>query len=310
MKKVLCLLMAICMVGGMLAACGNNQKDIANSSQTESENGQPVVENNTPAETYLADKVVNMMNLTVLYRNEEGLITSFDHGYEKEFICDYDENGNLVKISKFGYNDHGGVRTYYEMPDEVWNFTYDAEGNLVEYVHEGSDPWSYQYDENGRLTTIRLYPDSNVEVQYTYDDQGRVAAKKTRNTNNFEEEHIFEYDIEGNLAQYHEINYAHGDISYEAYYTYSYDSGAVVSCGRKIISAGGTNEQTVTFKYDDHGNLIEQELDGMTKMYEIQYVPMTLTAEQAAHAMENTEFILTFTNHRIMPNAIHVEWLR
>ena len=189
MKKVLCLIMAILMVGGMLAACGSSQTDDANDGQTEkgNESGTPVVENNTPSETYLVDKVVNMTSLTVLHRNEEGLITSFDHGYEKEYLCEYDANGNLLKISKFGYNEHGGERIYYETPDAVWNFTYDAEGNLLEYVHDDNDPWTYKYDENGRLATIRLYPDFDVEVQYTYDDQGRVTAKKTWNTKNFEE---------------------------------------------------------------------------------------------------------------------------
>ena len=63
MKKVLCLLMAICIAGGMLAACGNNQNDNVNGGQTENENGKPVVENNTPSETYLVDKVVNMTSL-------------------------------------------------------------------------------------------------------------------------------------------------------------------------------------------------------------------------------------------------------
>lgn len=311
MKKVLCLLMAICIVGGMLAACGNNQNDNLNGGQTENENGKPVVENNTPSETYLVDKVVNMTSLTVLHRNEEGLITSFDHGYEKEYLCEYDANGNLLKISKFGYNENGdGTRKYYDEPDDVWTFTYDANGNLVEYVHEGSEPWTYQYDENGRLTAIRLYPDKDVEVQYTYDAQGRVTAKKTWNTKNYEEEHLFEYDTDGKLTQYHEINYAHGEVSDETYYTYSYDSGVVTSFEMKTHFSGNTNEQTVTCKYDDNGCMIEQEINGMTKMYEIKYVPMNLTAEQAERAQQNTEFILTFTNHRITPNSIHVEWLK
>ena len=309
MKKVLCLLLAILMVGGMFTACGKNPNGGTSSNATEgkNENGNTAVDKNTSSETYLVDQVVNLTNFTALHRNEEGLITSFERGHEKEFCCEYDTNGNLIKISKVGYNENFGQKTYYETPDDVWNFTYDADGKLVGYVHEGSDPWTYQYDENGRLTTIVLY--GNVEVRYTYDAQGRVTAKRLHNNENLEDEYLFEYDAEGKLTKYHEINYMNGDVSDETYYTYSYDSGVVASFEMETHFSGRTNEQTVVCKYDDNGCMIEQEINGMTKMYEIKYAPMNLTAEQAERAMENTEFILTFTNHRIMPNELYVEWL-
>jgi hypothetical protein len=62
----------------------------------------------------------------------------------------------------------------------------------------------------------------------------------------------------------------------------------------------------VVCENDENGNQLSQTLNGITKC-KYEYVAMELTAEQAARARENTEFILSFCQKLPMPNAIHVE---
>ena len=164
----------------------------------------------------------------------EGKLNLFE-GYECDtyisyypytrFENTYDDSGNLIKITAYGYESSSGT-TYVK-------FSYDDAGHLIKEEGVDGDPiigeytHEYTYNEKGYL--VSSFTMTNTEVgghEYEYDNNGNCIKELNRHLERDEAGNVSEYAASSVLQenQYDERNrlvrvyYSYNDTTYD--YTY------------------------------------------------------------------------------------------
>lgn len=148
-----------------------------------------------------------------------------DGKLESQIRYEYDDMGNLIKTTVYGYE--GGELTYEK-------YTYDDAGHLIKEEGIDGDPIigeymeEYTYNEKGRL--VGSFTSTNTEIygdEYEYDDNGNCVGKLDRYFERDEAGNVSECAYSPSIAQenqYDERNrlmrvyYAYDDTTYD--YTY------------------------------------------------------------------------------------------
>jgi len=156
--------------------------------------------------------------------------TSHTTGFE------YDKSGNLLKKTDrmgkqthYNYDSLNRLQTVVDPASQYTNYAYDSRDNLVELTDANQNTTRFEYDKNNRLK--KETRPLGQETAYTYDPKGNLTTKvdaKNQNT-------TYEYDDANRLT-------------YIRYFA---------------ASTNTTPVKTVTFAYDNTGNLISYS-DGTT----------------------------------------------
>lgn len=169
-----------------------------------------------------------------------------------EIKSEYDEKGNLIKVTDFGHN--RDIQTVTQM-------SYDKDNNLLtkDIYYSGAETpkisIKYTYDENGwlvkELRADRSENGINYDemLEYVYDSHGNVVEKRTTNYFGFATvdvvKYVLKYDENGRLIE----KYNEEEPEYVTYYSY-YDDGTL----KKEWSDGWLEE------YDENGNIVKSDL--------------------------------------------------
>ncbi len=228
------------------------------------------------------------------YYGYNGVRTDFDKiGYENYFDAngnltwgqwsdgtviyrnDYDKNGNLIRSVQTGDDSYADTT--------IETYTYDANGLLtMSKRSEGSKGYSwsntyyYTYGNN-QITVKNVYddPEEGSETYtfvYTLDDNGNVV----KCVYDFGVE-TYTYDARGNLVGNVSVRTDNG-TTVERKYVFEYNDQDL--CVKKIFVGDDGNDSTDTYKYDEHGNVIEEVLYGR-QGYNYTYAPIPQTASQS-----------------------------
>jgi RHS repeat-associated protein len=135
--------------------------------------------------------------------------------------------------TSYDFDDAGNLRTV-TLPERIEDvsLTYDALNRPVRYVNGESNTWSYTYDAAGNIAQISD-PLGSV-VAYSYDSYNRVSR----------------------------IQYPSGSVA-----TLAYDSAGNLRSLTLPPNVNGTN-QTVTYRLDVMGNILEMQTGGSTTRFE------------------------------------------
>jgi hypothetical protein len=180
--------------------------------------------------------------------NDQGLITRRDWikkgdtaGYE---LTRYNEKGKPVEIIKFEYAWTSKFEYTYNLKDSISNYKkYELTRNATGMAFKLTDDVFYVYDSLGRKikTEIHWWKKHGQEMitthLYVYDDKSNVIEKKVKD-GRLQYTTRYKYDMQGHLI--FEANYDLLDhVSYPK-----------------------------SWKYDLHGNVIEEVFDGRKEVYE------------------------------------------
>ncbi|MFJ1365788.1 RHS repeat domain-containing protein [Capnocytophaga canimorsus] len=244
------------------------------------EQGNKIEENNYDAYGKLYNKS------TYIYDDNARLI-------EKNWLSS--QNGNLILIDKHRYEyDKNGNKTKYNSYDSNGNnygtivYNHDSNGNKIEEIRYNSDgsigrKLTYQYNQKQHLTEeIRYVPKENLSLKiiYKYDNQGHlIEAFFYSSRGKLENKQTHKYDKKGNLTQ---TNTYDSSGNLYARQTFKYDNkenkieenkfGKDSKYDKKSIFKYNTKGDLTekihiskegfyskwTYKYDSHGNWIEE----------------------------------------------------
>jgi RHS repeat-associated protein len=150
-------------------------------------------------------------------------------------------------------------------------FEYDASGNLERKIDKNENPTGYEYDGLGRLSKVT--DALNNDTLYAYDARDNLVSltDAAGNTTRFEydrnnrlkkeirpmgEETSYTYDEAGNLVQKIDAKNQKTEYVYD-------DAGRLADILYYAATDHATPEKTVTFTYDNAGNLKSYD-DGTT----------------------------------------------
>lgn len=158
-------------------------------------------------------------------------------GYHYSYVYDKDNKVRQQTVQIYGLKNGKEVLGN----SEVTYFTYNNKGMLSKAEND-TETVIFTYDADGKLATEKYTDAENSEVNY---------------------EAVYKYNDEGVIVQ--------ADITYtdnvQAVAKYTYDSEGRLE--KVAISAKGSDEVVTqtTYKYDDKGNVIEENEDGAITTY-------------------------------------------
>jgi RHS repeat-associated protein len=223
-------------------------------------------------------------------------VTSISDSLGGQTTYVYDANGNATSIQfskgttqarlDLTYTPDGQVSTMTRYKDTAGtqlvsqsSYSYDAKGNTTEIKHSNASggvlaDYQYTYDTANRLssetdtenggspvTTPYSYDATSQLTQagsssYTYDSNGNrtLSGYSTGLGNQLQSDGTwnYSYDADGNTIQ--KTNIASGE-----YWTYAWNATNQLTLATDY-NANGSLIQSVTFKYDAFGNLVEQDV--------------------------------------------------
>ena len=171
-------------------------------------------------------------------------------------LYEYDENGNLCKITEDNYTVDPDTKEEIYDSTYIHEYQYDSDGYLI---YDGYyDPDSglfmsdnrYTNDENGNL--IEIVSLTGVTT-YLYDENGNVIDYKSASEDSVVE---IMYTYNGDLLVY-EKEYISDKLCYETSYQYD-DNGNMILMSETSydLAHGGSDKSQYYYEYDEDGNLI------------------------------------------------------
>ncbi|MEM9991630.1 MAG: RHS repeat-associated core domain-containing protein, partial [Bacteroidota bacterium] len=169
---------------------------------------------------------------------------------------DYDNNGNVVKISlpegvehEFTYNSLNDITSYTDPRNNTTTFDYDSNDNLDKVTDNMNFVTDYTFNSSGLLTQVSN--PENITTTFGYDAYGNqtaVNAPLSINTN-------IAYDDIGRATQ---VTNPKSQVT-----QYTYDEHDLTTLARRI-SSGGNVDLSYSYDYNDNLSSITNALGGVT----------------------------------------------
>ena len=193
---------------------------------------------------------------TYVYNSQGNLIDVTDPLGRTTYYA-YDTNGYLIgitdplgKITTFTYDNRGNILSIIDTNGNITNFTYDLMDRMTSVTDTLGNPTSYTYNANGNL--IALNDAKGNTTQFEYDSFDRLQ-KEIRPEG---QQTTYGYDVAGNLVEKVDAK------NQKSEYDYDY-ADRLVEIRHFAADNPTTPVKTVTFSYDQAGNLIGYD-DGVT----------------------------------------------
>jgi hypothetical protein len=181
--------------------------------------------------------------------------------FENDFYKKYDIYGRKIEEGKYDDYSDGGL--LYKIV-----YTYDqngilTEGNYFSTNDEFLRKQTYSYDKTGNLTekSSTNFDGSFAEkVTYTYDEFGNNVEENIYNKSNQITKLTYQYDSLNHKIEekYFNIN---GSLSVSTKYKYD-EKGFMIEENKEHFPEIDILSKKITYKYDLHGNKIEEISDG------------------------------------------------
>ena len=316
MKKILALLIVLCLLAPCLVACDSAKYDDA----------KALIEEGKYEEAYailteLGDyKDAKAMLANFYYipvsgtytEDGETLMTEFFYtaenlplraveklGAEVAYTADYtyDDNFDLVKIVYGGGEPGEFVYTYDDERRLIkeehsygdgefysYEYTYDEDGNCISSVFwypDGGCTTDYTYENGILLRTVETYEDGSVyTTDFFYDEAGKLVREELESTDGLSGTYTYSYDESGNMVEEHDV-YSDGE---SAVYIYTYDEK-----GNKLTANVAYTDNfsySYEYTYDENGNLTklvytdpDGVIQGWEREYKLVYIPCGITEQ-------------------------------
>ena len=211
-----------------------------------------------------------------------------------ETLYEYDDNGNVTKMTTGAVNGAGGVSTTYEYDSQnrlvkttdpmgyTETYTYDNNGNVASMTDKNGTVTTNTYNAVNNLlnsasvkdtttqTTTYTYgaasgvllgiSDDNSSISYSYNKKGQQTGE-SRSTG---ETLTYTYDKDGNQTGM-TMSANNGGISQNLSYTYNY-LGQMTE-----VKDNAANEVIAAYTYDGNGNITEKKTNGNSMITEYTY---------------------------------------
>ena len=172
--------------------------------------------------------------------------------YINEAVYIYDENGRLIQRTNGSYTS---------------GYEYDAHGNCVrewtDYINETSKDWErttvYTYDDSGKAVfavKTSSNDDEEVQIHYYYYPNGNVMFTMEISSHGYSNSGFMPYNSKDFLSWSSAKSAVGGYVDYEV----EKDARGYIT---KVVRVreNPDDTDTVTFEYDDKGNLIKEVSD-------------------------------------------------
>ena len=316
MKKILALLIVLCLLGSCLVACNSTKYDdalklIDEGNYTEAYKLLSELGDYKDAKALLASFYYVPVSGTYT-EGDETLTVEFFYtaanlplrtverlGDEVMYTADYtyDDNLDLVRIVYGGGDPGEYVYTYDDErrlikevhsygDGEVYTeeYTYDADGNRIRSVYlypGGGRITDYTYENGVLVRTVETYGDGSVyTTDFVYDESGKLVREEFDSRDGLSGTYTYIYDENGNMIEERDI-YSDGE---SAFYIYTYDEkGNMLTANFTYTDSFSYSEE---YTYDEDGNLTKLVYaipDGDTQIWEREYklvfIPCGVTAQ-------------------------------
>lgn len=296
MKKIISILILLCLLVTVFSSCGNHNEQImyenalAFLEEGNYEEAKKLFENlgdyadskeHLSRFRYFAEKadIEDEHTIEVSF-NEHNfpsqIIFLTKYGNRSIITLTYDQNGKLIQKSDLESDGE----------EIIFKYAYDQKGNLIKETQicdDGTHIDEYTYDENGnKIAEIRTFSDSNQEIidysYYTYDENGKLIKDTTiMPTKKWSSDYI--YDEEGKLIRQFYVCSREPDLIHESAYEskqimdYIYDENGNLI--KKVYASVGQDSFIYNdYAYDENGNLIKEihtDAQGDQAIYEYSY---------------------------------------
>ena len=182
---------------------------------------------------------------------------------EEKNITKYNDKGQIVEEINFGENNELNTKITYNR---------DINGNVNEIIIEFADSSktikSYNYENNDKTIIITEKSDEGEFEGMTKiirDNKGNVVeSQQISESNEILEKHLFEFDDNGNILK--DTFFQKLNISTITKFNYDEKKNLIK---RVISSSEGKTIDWAIFKYDEKGNITEQQFGDHT-LYKIE----------------------------------------
>ena len=308
MKKILALLIVLCLLASCLVACDSGARY---------DDAKALIEEGKYEEAYaiLADlgdyKDAKELLANFYYAPVSGEYIEDGEALTVEFLYDennllirtvkttadggkyivdytYDANHDLIKETYSGLDVGEAVYTYdaerrlikeayvdaKEGSSSSHEYTYDADGNRLTEVYvdgDGDDGYTMvdTYENGVWVGSVAIYEDGvRYESVCTYDAKGNLIKEEFEGTDGIIGSYAYTYDENGNLLEERDV-YSDG---WEETYTYTYDADGNVLTASGVYSDG--YEYSYVYTYDENGNrvkIVYTDSDGAAETKEVEY---------------------------------------
>lgn len=217
-----------------------------------------------------------------VYTSPSGRVTSYN--------LEYDDHGNLIRREDFPQREDGAAFNF----SLILNYAYDKHNNLTEYGYQDEPlrEFDYRYDEDGRITEYtETYPTgSSVTCELSYDRKGNLILAEydydlTEGVSQpaWARWQSYEYDRQNRLTA--EVFCDEYDYAGENYFRmyrceYDYDKRGNVMQYRVLYCETDDPDdpdyeeaEVMTLSYDEEDHLaeVEYEIQGASRMMEVEY---------------------------------------
>ncbi|HIW56983.1 MAG TPA: hypothetical protein H9685_02245 [Firmicutes bacterium] len=211
-----------------------------------------------------------------------------------ETLYEYDDNGNVTKMTTGAVGGVGGVSTSYEYDSQnrlvkttdpmgyTETYTYDNNGNAVTATDKNGTVTTNTYNAlNSPVSSVSVKDTTTQTTTYTYgaasgallgisDDNGSISysynkkGQQTGESRSTGETLTYTYDKDGNQTGM-TMSANNGGISQNLSYTYNY-LGQMTE-----VKDNAANEVIAAYTYDGNGNITEKKTNGNSMITEYEY---------------------------------------
>ena len=253
MKKIISLLITVCILVSSLVSCNVFEKSSL------------YKEANSLIEKGEYEKAYEILKDLGDYKDAEKMLSRFRYAptsitLKNSRMEDMKETIE-IKLNKNNLTE-SFIRPRGTYGDVVYSLSYDDDGKLTEYkvsnIKDGettyTDTTKYTYDKNGNMTREAMSSLSSTlqySIEYSYDKNGNMTGYRRVNDTGEVIEHEYIYDKKGNMVE-ETHTWPDGKWSTSEYY-YDKDGRLIKEEALSYITE---------YVYDDNGNLITE-----TKLY-------------------------------------------
>lgn len=221
------------------------------------------------------ETVYRWLNISAVKNYDKTGKLIHENSYSTHKWYEYDSKGNKISCSTESPGRHGGLYLKSE------RYEYNTNGYLVHKHEKASGNPDKKIDYHYYKDMNILYCTDSNGLIYAYDNKGSLLAKKRKNsnyggriiatfeddgsvtmdrkdTNEFSEEYVYEYDDRGNLI-YEECK-TYGKISYIQLHKYDYVKNRIYSY-RNSYGRGYVLESIHLIEYYADGKTLKKDIE-------------------------------------------------
>ncbi|MDA0967515.1 MAG: tandem-95 repeat protein [Proteobacteria bacterium] len=245
----------------------------------------------------------------ITYPNGHSLSYEYDSAGRRVSMTDHDGN-----ITGYEYDAAGRLSAVTDGTNPIVSYEYDSVGRLSTETNANGTYTTYEYDVSGRVIAIEnLQSDDtlNSYFNYTYDALGNRISEETSDGT-----WTYGYDVTGQLTSADFVS-TNGNVTNQSFiYVYDENGNRVQTIENGVATDYASNDLnqyttvgTVTYSYDDNGNMISKQEGADVWSFEYDADNRLLKTTDSAGVETSYEYDVFGNRSAMIHDGVRTEYL-